>query len=115
MTRWLVTISCGIVQTLPPKIGVAGISWSKNLDCRLFRFLQNTCTARFFHAGRQGSRHVVWTRLTPTLAGSDEKKIYVSRKILNQCTADPLPHTRGRKLKFRIFGGKNSNGNHKLL
>lgn len=44
MTRWLVTISCGIVQTLPPEIGVAGISWSKNLDCRLLRFLQNTCT-----------------------------------------------------------------------
>lgn len=44
MTKWLVTTSCGIVQTLPPEIGVAGISWSKNLDCRLFRFLQNTCT-----------------------------------------------------------------------
>ena len=59
MTRWLVTISCGIVQTLPPEMGVAGISLSKNLDCRLLRFLQNTCihfSGIFFSTCRESVR-----------------------------------------------------------
>ena len=79
MTRWLVTISCGIVQTLPPEMGVAGISLSKNLDCRLLRFLQNTCihVFRAFFLAHAGSRFACAVRL----AGSGRTKRFMLRIV----------------------------------